>query len=462
MNLTIATTHKPATDLGFLLMKHPDNVHQKTLPFGEAYLFYPEANEHRCTAALLIDVDPVGLVRGTKPDQRTSLFSHYVTDRPFAVTSFMSVAISRLLGTAMAGKSRGRQELADTELPFEITLSPLPVRGGTIILENLFEPLGYKVETESMLLDEKFAAWGESVYHRIKLTGTHKLSDLLTHLFVLIPVLDNNKHYWVGADEVEKLLEKGQGWLENHPHKELITRRYLKHRRGLTRWALEQLNDEVPESETDSAVQSEEVIEKPIRLNDVRMDTVVTTLKDLGATSIVDLGCGEGKLIRRLMKEPSFTHILGIDVSSIALKRAHQNLNIDRLTPRQKNRVELVQGSFIYSDPRISGYDAAACIEVIEHMELDRLGAFEQVVFSTARPNHVIITTPNIEYNALFENLKPGTLRHGDHRFEWTRKEFQDWANGVAERNGYRVKFSDIGEVHDKYGAPTQIGVFSR
>jgi len=463
MNLTISTTYKPATDLGFLLMKHPDNVHRKTLSFGEAILFFPEVSEERCTMALVLDVDPVGLVRGTNPNQHISLFTHYVTDRPFAVTSFMSVAISRLLGTAMAGKSRDRQALADTAIPFDVTLSPLPCRGGAQLLNELFEPLGYSVDSESLRLDEKYPNWGDSAYYRVRLSGSQKLSDLLTHLFVLIPVLDNSKHYWVGSDEIEKLISKGKGWLEEHPCKDLITLRYLKHRRNLTRQALEQIRDETStENKTEDACNSEEKLENPVRLNDVRMDTIVQTLKSLGAQSVVDLGCGEGKLISQLMADPSFNRILGIDVSPMALGIAHKRLNIDNLTPRQKNRIELAQGSLIYVDERLKGYDAAACVEVIEHMEPDRLGAFEQVVFVSARPTHVIISTPNKEYNVLFTDLKHGEMRHNDHRFEWTRAEFQEWAMGVAERNGYSVKFESIGEIHVGYGAPTQMGVFSR
>ncbi len=225
MILTISTTHQPATDLGFLLMKHPDNVHSKAMSFGRAVLFYPEATDERCTAAIVLDIDPIGLVRGKDKSGQTSLFTHYVTDRPFAVTSFMSVAITRLLRSAMSGKSRERQDLADIPLPLEATLTPLPSRGGAALLDKLFAPLGYGVAVEPLPLDPHFPEWGDSAYGKVTLTGEVRLADLLTHLFVLIPVLDNQKHYWVGPDEVDKLLAKGEGWLEGHPEKELIARR---------------------------------------------------------------------------------------------------------------------------------------------------------------------------------------------------------------------------------------------
>ncbi len=466
MILTISTTHQPATDLGFLLMKHPDNVHSKAMSFGRAVLFYPEATDERCTAAIVLDIDPIGLVRGKDKSGQTSLFTHYVTDRPFAVTSFMSVAITRLLRSAMSGKSRERQDLADIPLPLEATLTPLPSRGGAALLDKLFAPLGYGVAVEPLPLDPHFPEWGDSAYGKVTLTGEVRLADLLTHLFVLIPVLDNQKHYWVGPDEVDKLLAKGEGWLEGHPEKELIARRYLKHRRGLTRWALERLTEaeEPPDEDEegqDRAAQ-EDSLEQPIRLNDLRMTRVIDTLTALGAARVADIGCGEGKLLARLLTESSFTKVVGMDVSTVALDRAADRLRLDRLPTRRRERIDLIQGSLTYVDERLNGFDAFVCVEVIEHMDEDRLGAFEQTVFDGAHPKHVILTTPNREYNALFENLPEGKLRHHDHRFEWTRAEFQAWAKALAGRQGYDVRFEDIGEAHSEHGAPTQMGVFSR
>jgi 3' terminal RNA ribose 2'-O-methyltransferase Hen1 len=468
MILTITSKHKPATDLGYLLMKHPDNVHTKDLSFGRAVLFFPEATEECCTAALVLDVDPVGLVRGKEKGGQISLFTHYVTDRPFAVTSFMSVAIARLLSSAMNGKSRDRQGLADTAIPLQTTLTPLPLRGGATLLEKLFGPLGYDIAVEQLPLDPNFPDWGFSPYGNVTLTGTVRLAELLTHLFVLIPVLDNQKHYWVGSDEVDKLLAKGEGWLETHPEKELIARRYLKNRSGLTRWALERLteneepSDGVDDGGTNAKEQHEEKLEKPIRLNDLRMTRVVETLTALGARSVADIGCGEGKLLAQLLKEPTFTTILGMDVSTIALERAADRLRLDRLPARQKERIDLIQGSLTYVDERLNDFDALACVEVIEHIDEDRLGAFEQAVFASAHPSYVVVSTPNREHNALFEDLPDGKFRHHDHRFEWSRAEFESWANGVAERQGYAVRFEEIGESHSEHGAPTQMGVFSR
>lgn len=464
MLLTISTTRDPATDLGYLLMKNPGNVHERDLWFGKAVIFFPEASRSRCTATLMLDIDPIGLVRG-KDAWSQGLFGHYVTDRPYAVSSFMSVAISRLLGTAMSGRSRERQALADTPIPLEAVLCPLPCRGGVKFLERLFAPLGYEVAAEQFPLDPVHPEWGDSAYIKGTLTGNVRLADLLTHLYVLLPVLDNQKHYFVGSDEVEKLLSKGAGWLEHHPEKEAISRRYLKNRAGLTRWALEALAERVaaPDAETAEAEdEAEEELETPIRLNEQRLGMVARLLAESGARRVLDVGCGEGKLLRRLLKEKQFERIVGVDVSLFALARAEQGLRLTQMTPRERSRIDLLHGSLVYCDSRLTGFDAAAAIEVIEHLELDRLAAFEAALFGSARPTTIVISTPNKEFNALFPNIDAGGVRHPDHRFEWTREEFRTWANSVAERYGYDVRFAAVGDAHEEFGSPTQVGVFSR
>src|SRR5579864_1346812 len=242
MLLTISTTHRPATDLGYLLHKNPANLHSFDLSFGKAHVFYPEAVPERCTAALLLDVDPVGLVRGKRGQHEGGTLDQYVNDRPYVLSSFLSVAMGRALGTAMTGRSKGRQELADQKIPLAATLAVVVCRGGEQMLRELFEPLGYEVSAVHHPLDEKFPEWGEGPYFTVMLKGIVRLQDLLNHLYVLVPVLDAEKHYWIGQDEVEKLLRKGEGWLAAHPHKEAIVKRYLPRQRQLAREALAQRN----------------------------------------------------------------------------------------------------------------------------------------------------------------------------------------------------------------------------
>jgi 3' terminal RNA ribose 2'-O-methyltransferase Hen1 len=465
MLLTITTTHQPATDIGYLLHKNPNNLHQVSLAFGEAYVFYPEATVERCTAALLLDVDPVGLVRKNHPAESFAL-EQYVNDRPYVASSFMSVAINKLFGTLFSGKSKLRQELVEQAIPLEIKISVLPCRGGEKVLRRLFEPLGYQVEAERHLLDEQFPEWGESSYFTVSLKRSCSLREFLIHLYVLIPVLDNEKHYWIGDDEVEKLLKFGEGWLATHPEKELITRRYLKNFRSLTSDALERLADGQETEEVNEAGEvlapREEQIEKKINLNQERILWVVEILKTHGVKSIVDLGCGEGKLLKSLLQDNQFEKIMGADVSSRSLEIAKERLHIERLPAMQQKRIQLIQTALNYRDKRLAGFDAATLIEVIEHMDLPRLDAFQRVLFEFAKPKLVIITTPNVEYNVLFENLPQGKFRHTDHRFEWTRNEFQDWCKNIAEKFGYSIDFDDIGDKHETLGSPTQAGVFVR
>ena len=465
MFLSITTTYRPATDLGYLLHKNPDNCHEVSVSFGKVHMFYPEATEARCTFALVLEVDPVRLVRGHAGARQRGAFDNYVNDRPYAASSLMSVAIARGLRTALGGKSRDRQALADRAIPLEAVVTPLPCRGGPEVVERLFKPLGYTVEATAHVLDQNQPEWGDGPYYTVRIAGAVRLADLLAHLYVLIPVLDNAKHYWIGDDEVDKLLAKGGDWLAGHPERGFIARRYLRNRGHLTRLALARLAEsavEDPDAEDAAQTEAEEVLEQPIRLNDARLDAVIGTLKDAGAGSIVDLGCGEGKLLARLMRTKQFTRITGVDVSVRALEIAHRRLKIDEMTPRQRERIELLHGALTYNDDRLAGHDAAAVVEVIEHLDLDRLEAFERALFETARPATIVITTPNVEYNVKFEGMPAGRLRHADHRFEWTRAEFEAWAKGVAGRHGYGVRFAPIGAVDDDLGPPTQMGIFKR
>ena len=465
MLLTVTTTHRPATDLGYLLHKNPARCQSFPLSFGSAHVFYPEAAEDRCTAALLLEVDPVAMVRGRSGLTQTVL-AQYVNDRPYVASSFMSVALAQVLGPALDGRSKERPELAQTPIPLVATIEVLPCRGGEDFLHEVFDPLGYEMQAVRYPLDETFPDWGPSPYYSVTLSKTTTLSELLTHLYVLIPVFDNFKHYYVGYEELEKLLKQGEGWLSSHPKREAIVRRYLKHRPSLARQAIERLveqEDQPAEDFVEARAESrEESLEKPISLNEERLGSVSAALKASGAKRVLDLGCGEGRLLRELLKEKQFEEIVGMDVSIRALEIANDRLRMDDLAPRQRERIRLLHGSLMYRDKRFAGFDAAAVVEVIEHLDPARLAAFERVVFEFARPTTVVLTTPNREYNVTWPNLAVRAFRHDDHRFEWTREEFQTWANGVATRYGYAVIFRPVGPEQAELGAPTQMGVFRR
>ncbi|MGW3725174.1 3' terminal RNA ribose 2'-O-methyltransferase Hen1 [Streptomyces sp. NPDC000851] len=477
MFLTISTTgtpERPATDLGFLLHKHPEKAQAFSTSYGTAHVLYPEADAERCTAALLLEVDAVALVRRGKGKGRggapDAALAQYVNDRPYAASSLLAVALSAVFSSAMRGVCNARPERAVQSLPLHIEVPALPARGGPDLVRRLFEPLGWAVDVEPVSLDVQFPGWGDSRYVRLLLESeTLTLAEALRHLYVLLPVLDDAKHYWVSSDEVDKLLRAGEGWLPDHPEQKLITSRYLSRRWSLTRQAMERLElvrlaeaDDSEVEEIDNAVEAEgEAEEKPTPLAVQRRDAIVAALHASGAARVLDLGCGQGQLVQALLKDPRFTEIVGVDVSMRALTIASRRLKLDRMGERQASRVKLFQGSLAYTDNRLKGYDAAVLSEVIEHLDLPRLPALEYAVFGAARPRTVLVTTPNVEYNVRWESLPAGHVRHGDHRFEWTRDEFRQWAGQVAERHGYEVEFEPVGPDDPEVGPPTQMAVFT-
>ena len=462
--LTVSTTHRPATDLGYLLHKHPDRVQQFKQSFGTATVFYPEGDDERCTAALLIDVDPVRLARSRARNAPDFSLAQYVNDRSYAASSLLGVALGDVFSTARSGRCTSRQELADSAIPLEIDVPVLPCRGGSEVADLLFEPLGWHVEATPIPLDERFPEWGESRYVHLRLTGTVRLADALNQLYVLLPVLDESKHYWQGPDEVDKLLRAGGGWLADHPAQTLIARRYLGRRSALMRVALtrlaelgDEVEDAVEPTEDEEVAQPEE---RRVPLNTQRHEAVLGVISELDARSVVDLGCGPGQFLDKLVKTPSLQRVVGVDVSSRSLQAAARRLRLERMNERQAARVELLQGALTYEDARLAGFDVAVLMEVIEHVDPPRLPALERVVFHAAHPAAVIVTTPNSEFNVNYEGLTG--MRHPDHRFEWTRAEFSAWVIGVAERHGYRVELRGIGEVDAELGTPTQLAVFRR
>lgn len=463
MLLTISSNHQPANDLGFLLHKHPDRFQSFELSFGRAHVFYPEVSDASVTAALMLDVDPIALVRGKSRGRRESgLLDQYVNDRPYVASSFMSVAISQVFGSALAGRCKDRPEMVGQAIPLVARLDVLPVRSGTNMLHRIFEPLGYHVESTRVALDERFPQWGDSPYHSVRLEACKTLAELLTHLYVLIPVFDNDKHYYVGDDELEKLLAKGAGWLADHPEKDHITRRYLRNCPSLYREALSRLVGQHDAAENPGVADKQErSLEGAMRLNEQRHQCVINAVLASGGRTVIDLGCGEGKLVRELLKHPQFRRVVAVDVSVSALEIAKKRLKLDRQFSPSHDRLELLHGSLTYRDTRFANFDVATVVEVIEHLDPSRLSAFEKVLFGAARPKTVVLTTPNQEYNQVWETLPAGAFRHHDHRFEWTREQFRQWAERVAETYGYMIRIEMVGAIDDRFGGPTQMAVFT-
>ncbi|HCJ40670.1 MAG TPA: 3' terminal RNA ribose 2'-O-methyltransferase Hen1, partial [Ruminococcus sp.] len=340
-------------------------------------------------------------------------------------------------------------------------LASLKDNGDAELAKQLFEPLGYTVTVSRTQLDEKFPEWGISPYIDLTISGKVKLSELLNHIYVLIPVFDKQKHYYMAEDEIKKLLEHGEGWLADHPQKEKITRRYFTARRSYARRAMDILNEN---EGADTVGEEQETPEKEVftPLNTQRMETVRDAVLASGAASVIDMGCGECRLTSLLLNEQQIRRVAACDVSVSVLEKAAQRLHLDRMQPARRNKLTLMQASLTYRDKRFEGYDCACVVEVIEHIEPMRIPAFERAVFEFAAPRTVILTTPNREYNANYEHMEENALRHGDHRFEWTREEFRAWTEHICEKFGYSCEISGIGTNDEKLGTPTQMAVFTK
>ncbi len=468
MLLTITTTAEPASDLGFLLHKHPGRLQSFDVSVGAAHVFYPEAGERRTTAALLLEVDPVGLVRGRHgPAGEGFALGQYVNDRPYAASSMLAVAIKEVFRTALTGRCASHQELADSAIPLELHVPALPCRGGIDLARRVFEPLGWQVAATAVPLDPTIPDWGESRYLDIRLAGTVRLADALNHLYVLLPVLDDGKHYWVATDEVDKLIRAGGDWLAGHPEKELITRRYLAHKRELTRDALARLAevDDAEPEDLDNALEGARIVaepDQPAPLSEQRRGAVLAAIRAAGAGASATSAAARARSSATCSPTPPSSRSWPPTSSARALQVAARKLRLDRMSEPQRDRLRMFQSSLTYRDDRLAGLDAAVLMEVIEHIDPPRLAAMERVVFEHAAPSAVIVTTPNVEHNVRYETLPPGTPRHRDHRFEWTRGQFRDWAGAVADRHGYRVRFLPVGIDDPEVGPPTQMAVFDK
>ena len=460
MLLTITTTHRPATDLGYLLHKHPDRYQTLPLSVGAAHVFYPASGEESTTAALLLDLDPIAMVRGNRSGGGSGFsLQQYVNDRPYVSSSFLSVAIAKAFSTAMNATCHKRPELVDKAIPLRANLSVVSASGGEPMIRRWFEPLGYTVEVTPIPLDPHYPSWGMSSYFRVELSGVVPLHRLLTHLYVLLPALDRDKHYYVSEGEVSKLLTKGAGWLDQHPARDEITHRYLLGFRSLTKQVTAQWTEEADLGAGSAGEMPSP--ESKLSLHDQRLQAVAGALLASGAESVVDVGCGEGKLLRLLLRERQFRRLEGMDVSYGELTKAMERLHYEDLSPKQRERLSLWQGALTYRDRRLEGFDAAAVVEVIEHLDENRLTSFERVLFGFARPATVVLTTPNSEYNALFERMEAGEMRHTDHRFEWTRAEFAAWTDRVCQEFNYTVVRRPLGPVDEQYGSPSQMAIFT-
>lgn len=193
-------------------------------------------------------------------------------------------------------------------------------------------------------------------------------------------------------------------------------------------------------------------------LHQQRLQRVVSLIRASGARRVLDLGCGSGGLLQYLLRDAQFERVVGLELCGELLAQA--KLRLEELPAARAGRLELVCGSYADIHPTLVGFEAATMVETIEHVPPEALSRVERAVFAGLRPGLLVMTTPNHEYNPLYD-MAPGEFRDPDHKFEWDRARFRDWARGVARRNGYRVRLSGIGEMDAQLGQPTQVALFT-
>ncbi|HWO95040.1 MAG TPA: 3' terminal RNA ribose 2'-O-methyltransferase Hen1 [Bacillus sp. (in: firmicutes)] len=452
MQLSMKVVGEGAENLSRLLAKNPNNLYDREEKGNRTRLVFTSSNEREAEAVIFVTPDPVELVRNSP-----GIFdiTQYINDREFAVSSLFCSYIRTALGTALNGKPKEEFiEWVDHPFNMEVGFGPVASHLSDQTIRELFEPLGYLIEIERGEADYSFNLKQKSSARYLKLKGQITVQQALRHLFILIPVLDNYKHYFIDEKEIEKIQRYGEGWLDEHPLRSYIIEQSLR---------FKELINKVPISSsivTENKVNDDVSAPPKIRLNEQRYQAIIDKVESLPLNQkVVDFGSGEGKLSVRLGMVPNVQEILAVEPSESsqlrALERFEKAAGKDQFvcpTP--------IWGSLFYYDERLRGKDIIILCEVIEHIDEFRLPNIMKTIFGEYRPNALIVTTPNHEYNAVYDMDE--NMRHADHRFEWTRGEFKDWCETWIAKFPYSMQLQGIGQEHEEYGFPTQMCTFVR
>ncbi|MBW4084382.1 3' terminal RNA ribose 2'-O-methyltransferase Hen1 [Paenibacillus sp. S150] len=476
MHLIIRVTGAGAGMLSRLLAKNPDNLYDRMEKEARVRIAFTASSEQEAEAVIYVTPDPVELVKGASSAHND--ITQYINDREFVVSSLFCTYIRSALGTALNGKTKEAYlPWVNRKLALELTFGPVASNLPDHALEDLFIPLGYEVVLERGDAAYAFELKSRSSVRYIKLKGIQTLQTALRQLFVLIPALDDYKHYYISDDEVDKIRRYGDGWLENHPQRALILKRTLRFAGAIKHYEDQMAGDgqqaengasgEAPGIAEPFAAPAEAsagtgAAEAPkARLNDLRYAAIADTVERLAARrSIVDFGSGGGKLSARLSSVPGVQEIKAVEPSAAAQLRAMDRFA--KLEGRPGAIVpEPVTGSLFYYDEALRGKDVMILCEVIEHIDERRLNRVMETIFHEYAPGTLIITTPNKEYNALYQ-MEHEKLRHRDHRFEWDREAFGAWCSCWTSAYNYSVRLSGIGEFAQEYGYPTQMAIFTK
>lgn len=445
MQLTIQASGDNVKAISYLLSKNPDNLYERNHKGHLVRLFYSKFTEEEVEVTIFVTPDPIELLQNRSNSYD---ITHYINDREFAVSSIFTSFVRSALGTALNGQPKEEYlKWVSYRFPFKFQFGPVASTFSDLQIKDLFEPIGYEVSISRPEIDYAIDLKEKSSARMITLSANQTLQDALRHLFVLIPVIDDYKHYFIDEKEIEKLQRYGEGWLEEHPKRDSIYRQALRFKEIYS-----QVERPSSQEQTDEEA-------KKVRLNDLRYGKIVEKAEIMRPKSIVDFGSGEGKLSLRLGFLEGVKEILAVEPSEI------ENLKAKRRFEKVKDQPNFVEpetlwGSLFYFDERLKGKDLIILCEVIEHIDEYRLPKAMDMILHQYTPESLIITTPNKEYNVVYDMEE--NYRHSDHRFEWTRQEFREWCHARNHQNLYELEFLGIGQEHLSQGFPTQMCVFKR
>lgn len=445
MQLTIKAAGENVQVLSHLLAKNPNNVYERTQKDHAVRLFFSTFTDKQVEMTVFVTPDPLALINHSSGAYD---ITHYINDREFATSSIFTSLIRPALSTALNGKPKEEYlKWVGHLFPFVFCFGPVATELSEQEIRELFEPLGYDVGIEFGEINYSFHIKEKSSACYITLTGMTSLQKGLQQLFILIPVLDNYKHYFIDETEIEKLKRYGEGWLDTHPKKEFIIRKALR---------FKELYEQFEErDETQQSVRS-----KTLPLNEQRYEKIVDKVAGLPKKrKVVDFGSGEGKLSAKLGFVEGIEEILAVEPSESETIKALKRF--EKLKEQKDFTLpKTIWGSLFYFDERLKNKDVIILCEVIEHIDEERLPKVMDLILAHYQPGAFIVTTPNKEYNHVYE-MSDG-MRHDDHRFEWTRQEYREWCKQMNHANQYDLAFEGIGEEDMQYGTPTQMCTFIR
>lgn len=446
MLLTINCEGPDAMDLSWLLHKRPNRFQAFNLGYGKAFVFFTEYSQNSCTACLLLEIMPDALNDLCK--SKDGEFQ-YVNSRQYLSSSLLAGAIGKAYSSAIKGTCQDKPDLVGKKHGFKVRINNFSCRLNPIFIDRIFSPLGYQIEWRNIQINDEYCTGG-FICGDLQLSIDATLQEILSHLYILLPVFDRQTHFWLDESQLQKFIRHCQGWLGRHPEKRLIINEYFG-----------------PVSELKYRLMKHFGVIRPLAdksrtptFNQMRRSAISDVIAASGAKTIIDLGCGDGSFVFSLHGQNRYEKLAGMDASAQNIENARKKF--DSPFFHRRKSPEFFIGSITYRDKRISGYDAVILSEVIEHFEPERMDGVMRNILGEARPKLFVMTTPNKAYNQEFPFLEAGEFRHPDHRHEFGEDEFISFCEKYAAVFGYDLEISHVGVELSRIGSPTFMGIFKK